>query len=252
MAGRVFAVANQKGGVGKTTTAVNVAACLAAAGEPTLVVDLDPQANATSGLGERANGSSSYDLLDGGALREIVHRTRFPNLDLVPASPDLAAAALEVGEHGEVAGYLRGSLAPARQAYAFTFVDCPPSLGPLTVNALASADRVVVPVQCEYYALEGLTQLLRSIERIRAGLNPRLSIAGIVLTMADPRTRLSADVVEQVRRHFGDLVFDAVVPRSVRLAEAPSHGVPITAYEPRSPGADAYYRVAGELVERLA
>ena len=251
MSGQVFALANQKGGVGKTTTAVNLAACLAEAGERTLVVDLDPQANATSGLGERANGTSSVDLLDGAALTEIVIHTRFENLDLVPAKGDLAGAAVELDRLG-ADSYLARALAPARDAYSFVFLDCPPSLGPLTVNGLAAADRVLVPVQCEYYALEGLTQLLDSIERIRAGLNPRLSLAGMVLTMADGRTRLSADVAGEVRRHFGDLVFEAVIPRSVRLAEAPSHGLPITAYDPRSRGADAYYRVASELVERMA
>ena len=251
MPGRIFALANQKGGVGKTTTAVNLAACLAEAGERTLVVDLDPQANATSGLGARANGTSSYELLDGAPLREAVHRTRFANLDLVPARPDLAGAAVELARDDDGESFLAGVLAPTRQSYSFVFVDCPPSLGPLTVNALAAADRVLVPIQCEYYALEGLTQLLHSIERIRARLNPRLSIAGMILTMADARTRLSADVSAQVRRHFGDLVFETVVPRSVRLAEAPSHGVPITAYAPDSVGADAYYRLAGELVDRL-
>jgi len=251
VSGQVFALANQKGGVGKTTTAVNLAACLAEAGERTLVVDLDPQANATSGLGERANGASSVDLLDGADLTELVKQTRFENLDLVPATGDLAGVAVELDRLG-ADSYLARALAPARDAYSFVFLDCPPSLGPLTVNGLAAADRVLVPVQCEYYALEGLTQLLDSIERIRAGLNPRLSLAGMVLTMADGRTRLSADVAGEVRRHFGDLVFDAVIPRSVRLAEAPSHGLPITAYDPRSRGADAYYRVASELVERMA
>jgi len=249
--GRIFALANQKGGVGKTTTAVNLAACLAEAGERTLVVDLDPQANATSGLGEHANGTSSGDLLDGAELRGIVRRTRFANLDLVPAKPELAGLAVELARHADGETYLAESLAGARDQYSFVFVDCPPSLGALTVSALAAADQVIVPIQCEYYALEGLTQLLDSIERLRARLNPRLSVAGMILTMADGRTRLAAEVAAEVRRHFGSLVFDAVVPRSVRLAEAPSHGLPITAYDPSSAGADAYYRVAGELVDRL-
>ncbi|MDQ3858667.1 MAG: ParA family protein [Actinomycetota bacterium] len=246
MSGRILAVANQKGGVGKTTTAVNLAACLAEAGERILVVDLDPQANATSGLGERANGTASEDLLDGARLQELVRGTRFANLHLVPARLELAGVAGLAADQA-----LARSLEPARREYSFVFVDCPPSLGPLTVNALTAADRVLVPIQCEYYALEGLTQLLGSIERIRAARNPRLTVAGLLLTMADARTRLSSEVEVEVRRHFGALVFEAVVPRNVRLAEAPSHGLPIIAYDPGSSAADAYYRVAGELVERL-
>jgi len=248
--GTILALANQKGGVGKTTTAVNVAACLAEAGARTLVVDLDPQANATSGLGERANGTSSYDLLDGVPLEEIVHSTRFENLDVVPSRPELAGAAVELSDHGDGETYLRHALASGVDQYSFVFLDCPPSFGPLTVNALAAADRVLVPVQCEYYALEGLAQLLHSVELVRARLNPKLALAGMLLTMVDGRTRLAADVAAEVRRHFGELVFEAVVPRNVRLAEAPSHGLPITAYDPASAGADAYYRVASELVDR--
>ena len=251
MAGGIFALANQKGGVGKTTTAVNLAACLARAGERTLVVDLDPQANATSGLGEHANGTSSYDLFDGAPLAELSQRTRFANLDLVPAHPELAGAEVELGAGTGSQTFLARALAPARSRYSFVFVDCPPSLGRLTVSALAAAERVLVPVQCEYYSLEGLAQLVRSVEHVRARLNPRLTLAGVILTMADARTRLSADVAAEVRRHFGDLVFKTAVPRSVRLAEAPSHGLPITAYSPDSAGADAYYRVASELVDRL-
>jgi chromosome partitioning protein len=246
----VFAVANQKGGVGKTTTAVNLAACLAEAGERALVVDLDPQANATSGLGERANGASSLDLLDGAPLSELATRTRFRNLDLVPAKPELAGAAVELARHGDGETFLADALRDLDGAYSFVFVDCPPSLGPLTVNALAAADRVLVPVQAEYYALEGLAQLVRSVELVRARLNPRLAIGGVILTMVDGRTKLAADVVEEVRRHFGPLVFRAAVPRSVRIAEAPSHGLPVTAYDRRSAGADAYWKVAMELVER--
>ena len=248
--GRVYAIANQKGGVGKTTTAINLAACLAEAGERSLVVDLDPQANATSGLGERANGTSSIDLLDGAPLRELAKPTRFENLDLVPAKPDLAGTAAELARRGDAERYLAEALATANGDYAFVFVDCPPSLGPLTVNALAAADRVIVPLQAEYYALEGLAQLVRSIDLIRARLNPRLAIAGVVLTMVDRRTRLAADVDAEVRRHFGNLVFNASVPRSVRVAEAPSHGLPVTAYDRRSAGADAYWKVAMELVDR--
>jgi chromosome partitioning protein len=247
--GRVYAFANQKGGVGKTTTAVNLAACLAEAGERALVVDLDPQANATSGLGLRANGTSSYDLLDGAPLGELAKPTAFPNLFLVPAKPELAGAAVELAGHDGSDRYLAESLAEV-DGFDFVLLDCPPSLGPLTVNALAAADRVVVPVQAEYYALEGLAQLMSSINLVRSRLNPRLAVAGVLITMADARTRLAADVEQEVRRHFGDLVFRTVVPRSVRVAEAPSHGLPVTHYDRRSQGAEAYWKVAMELVER--
>jgi chromosome partitioning protein len=250
VAGRIYALANQKGGVGKTTTAINLAACLAEAGQRALVVDLDPQANATSGLGARANGVSSYDLLDGAPLADLATPTRFPNLDLVPAKPDLAGAVVELARRDDADRYLAEALANATGNWDFVFLDCPPSLGPLTVNALAAADRVLVPVQAEYYALEGLAQLVESVNLIRTRLNPRLRIGGVLLTMVDGRTRLAADVSEEVRRHFGDLVFSTVVPRSVRLAEAPSHGLPVIAYDRRSPGADAYWKVAMELVDR--
>ena len=250
MAGRIYALANQKGGVGKTTTAINLAACLAEAGQRALVVDLDPQANATSGLGARANGVSSYDLLDGAPLAELARPTRFPNLDLVPAKPDLAGALVELARRDDADRYLADALADATGDWDFVFLDCPPSLGPLTVNALAASDRVLVPVQAEYYALEGLAQLVESVNLIRTRLNPRLRIGGVLLTMVDGRTRLAADVSDEVRRHFGDLVFSTVVPRSVRLAEAPSHGLPVIAYDRRSPGADAYWKVAMELVDR--
>ncbi len=250
MAGKVFALANQKGGVGKTTTAINLAACLAEAGERVLIVDLDPQANATSGLGERANGSSSLDLLDGAPLAELAKPTRFANLELVPAKTELAGTAVELARRSDGERFLAHSLGGGASAYSFVFVDCPPSLGPLTVNALAAADRVLVPVQAEYYALEGLAQLVGSVELVRRRLNPRLSLAGVLLTMVDGRTKLAADVAGEVRRHFGGLVFETAIPRSVRIAEAPSHGLPVTAYDRRSAGADAYWKVAMELVER--
>jgi len=246
---RVYAFANQKGGVGKTTTAINLAACLAEAGERSLVVDLDPQANATSGLGMRANGTSSYDLLDGAPLEDLVKPTAFENLFLVPSKPELAGAAVELSRRDDGDRYLAQALDHAH-GFDFVLLDCPPSLGPLTVNALAAADRVIVPVQAEYYALEGLAQLVQSINLIKTRLNPRLEIAGVLLTMADGRTRLSAEVEAEVRRHFGELVFAAVVPRSVRVAEAPSHGLPVTHYDRRSRGAEAYWKVAMELVER--
>src|SRR5881397_1594019 len=247
---RIYALANQKGGVGKTTTAVNLAACLAEAGERALVIDLDPQANATSGLGESANGTSTYDLLDGAPLHELAKPTRFPNLHLVPAKPELAGATVELTQHADGESYLRQALASSVGDYSFVFLDCPPSFGPLTVNALAAADRVLIPVQAEYYALEGLSQLVHSINLVKARLNPRLAVGGVLLTMVDGRTRLSADVEAEVRKHFGELVFTQTVPRSVRLAEAPSHGLPAIAYDRRSRGADAYWKVAMELVDR--
>jgi chromosome partitioning protein len=248
---RVVAVANQKGGVGKTTTAVNLAACLAEAGERCLLVDLDPQANATSGLGRRANGHSTLDLLDGVPLRELAVPSSLENLDVVPAKQELAAAtvhlsALEGGER-----YLAEALtADALDGYDYVFLDCPPAFGPLTVNALAAADRVIVPVQAEYYALDGLSQLLGSIDLVKRRLNPKLGIAGILLTMVDARTRLADEVERELRAHFGELVFTTTVPRSIRLAEAPSHGLPAIAYDPRSAGSQAYWKVAMELVER--
>jgi chromosome partitioning protein len=246
---KVYALANQKGGVGKTTTAINLAACLADAGQRALVVDLDPQANATSGLGMRANGTSTYDLLDGAPLAELAKPTRWQNLWLVPSRPELAGAAVELSRQDDGERFLAQALAPA-DGFDFVLLDCPPSLGLLTVNALAAADRVVIPVQAEYYALEGLSQIVQSIDLVKARLNRRLGIAGVLLTMADGRTRLSADVAAEVRRHFGELVFETVVPRSVRLAEAPSHGLPVTHYDRRSAGAEAYWKVAMELVDR--
>ncbi|HVC86384.1 MAG TPA: ParA family protein [Gaiellaceae bacterium] len=249
MPGKVYAFANQKGGVGKTTTAINLAACLAEAGERALVVDLDPQANATSGLGMHANGTSTYDLLDGAPLASLAKATPFENLFLVPSKPELAGAAVELSQRGDGERYLADALQHA-EGFDFVLLDCPPSLGPLTVNALAASDRVIVPVQAEYFALEGLAQLVQSINLIKARLNPKLEIAGVLLTMTDGRTRLSADVEAEVRKHFGALVFDAVVPRSVRVAEAPSHGLPVTHYDRRSRGAEAYWKVAMELVQR--
>ena len=249
---RIYAPANQKGGVGKTTTAINVAACLAEAGTRVLLVDFDPQANASSGLGVRPGTTerSTYDLLHGAALDDVIVETEAPNLDLAPAHPDLAAAAVELPARDDRDAVLGAALASLDDRYPYVILDCPPSLGLLTINALAAANRLIVPVQCEYYALEGLAQLLESVERVRAGLNPALSLTGLLLTMFDGRTRLAGDVVREVRTHFGAKVFSSVVPRSVRLAEAPSHGLPITRFDPRSTGADAYVRLALEVVER--
>ena len=251
MPGTIYALANQKGGVGKTTTAINLAACLAQAGEQALLVDLDPQANATSGLGRRANGVSTLDLLDGLPLAQLTRPSSFPNLDLVPAKAELAATSVQLSALAGGERYLSDALAgDATDGYGFVFLDCPPAFGPLTVNALAAADRVLVPVQAEYYALEGLSQLLGSIDLVKRRLNPALGVAGILLTMVDARTRLAGEVEEELRRHFGSLVFATTVPRSIRLAEAPSHGVPAIAYDRRSAGAEAYWKVAMELVER--
>jgi chromosome partitioning protein len=248
---RIYALANQKGGVGKTTTAINVAACIAEAGARVLLVDFDPQANATTGLGLRPpRGRSTYDLLHGAAMRDIIVETSTPGLALAPAHPDLAAAAVELPDRDDRDRILGAALAEVGDEFPYVLVDCPPSLGMLTINALAAANRLIVPVQCEYYALEGLAQLLETVELIRARVNPRLSLTGLLLTMHDGRTRLSADVAREVRSHFGPKVFASVIPRSVRIAEAPSHGRPISTYDPRSTGAEAYYRVALEVVER--
>jgi chromosome partitioning protein len=247
---KIYAVANQKGGVGKTTTAVNLSACLAEAGERVLLVDLDPQANATSGLGMRSNGVSTHDLLDGAPLSTLARPSAVENLDVVMAKSDLAAAAVELAGRDRGERYLADALDGAVDEYSYVLLDCPPSFGPLTVNALVAATRAIVPVQAEYYALEGLSQLLATINLVKAQLNPRLAVAGILLTMADGRTRLSAEVEAELRRHFGSLVFTTTIPRSVRLAEAPSHGIPAIAYDRRSAGAQAYWKVAMELVER--
>jgi chromosome partitioning protein len=250
VAGKIYAFANQKGGVGKTTTAINLAACLAEAGQRALVVDLDPQANATSGLGMRANGSSSYDLLDGAPLAELVHPTAFANLDLVPAKPDLAGAVVELSGRSDGERYLAQALASGTDRYDFVFLDCPPSLGPLTVSALVAADRVIVPVQSEYFALEGLAGLLETLALVRRNLNPRLTVAGMLLTMHDSRTRLGRDVEREVREHFPELVFSTVIPRNVRVGEAPSYGLPVTHHDPHSAGAEAYFELAKEVAAR--
>lgn len=250
--GRILAFANQKGGVGKTTTVVNVGAALAERHRRVLVVDLDPQANATSGLGLRGHGGESERLLWGEAsLSEAAVRTAVEGLDLVPAGEGLAGADLTLAELPERERRLRMAIVPSRDAYDFVLIDCPPALGLLTVNALAAADGVVVPLQCEYYALEGLTQLLSTLERVRRGLNPTLAVEGIVLTMFDARTNLSAQVVDEVKRHFRDRVYGVLVPRLVRLSEAPSHGQPITLYDPRSRAAEVY-RMLAEEVDRRA
>ncbi len=251
---RVYALANQKGGVGKTTTAVNVAAYLAAAGRRVLVVDNDPQANATTSLGITINSGTPclYDVLIGGApLESITIASKRPRLDLAPSAPALAGAEVEmVGLRGREY-LLQRALAPVAPRYDFVFLDCPPSLNLLTVNALTAArDGVIIPVQCEYLALEGLSRLLETIRLVQARLNPSLRIAGLVMTMYDARTNLSQQVVDEVRRHFPGQVFSTIIPRSVRLSEAPSYGESILSYAPYSSGAIAYQALAEEILKK--
>jgi len=250
--GIVYAIANQKGGVGKTTTAVNVAACIAEAGYETLLVDVDPQGNATVGVGsDRQEGLGLYDVLSGAVdVREAVRDTPVERLSLLASTADLAGATMELPRLPRSETRLRAALAPLRERYAFTLLDCPPSLGPLTVNALVAADRVIVPVQTEYFALEGLAGLLDTLALIQRELNPRLTVAGMLLTMHDARTKLAQDVEAEVRRHFPSLVFDTVIPRNIRLGEAPSFGRPVIHHDPHCAGSDAYFELAKEVAAR--
>ena len=250
--GTVYAIANQKGGVGKTTTAVNTAACVAEAGYPTLLVDLDPQCNATVALGLGKDCEPSvYDCLSGDlTVADAARPTDIDNLSIVPSTPDLAGANVELPRLPGSETRLREQLGDVRERFLFTLFDCPPSLGPLTVNALVAADKVIVPVQTEYFALEGLAGLLDTLSLVQRELNPRLTVAGMLLTMHDGRTRLARDVEREVREHFPALVFDTVIPRNVRIGEAPSFGRPVIHHDPHCAGADAYFELAKEVAAR--
>jgi chromosome partitioning protein len=254
---RVLVIANQKGGVGKTTTAINLGTALAAVGEPTLIIDIDPQGNASTGLGmARAERKVSiYDVLTGQApLADAIHPTRIPKLSIVPATVDLSGAELELIDAERRNYRLKDAIEDysvhGQSPFSYALIDCPPSLTLLTVNAMVAADAVVVPLQCEFFALEGLTQLLNTIELVRENLNADLELQGIVLTMFDKRNKLSDQVAADVRGHLGDKVYNTVIPRNVRISEAPSHGLPALVYDLKCPGSQAYIKLAGELIQR--
>ncbi len=250
---RVFAIANQKGGVGKTTTAINLATALAACGKRLLLVDIDAQGNATTGLGVARDSieHDSYDVLvDGVALASAIMPTQVPQLWVVPSGIDLAGAELELSAVPNREFRLRDALAPVMSRFDFVLIDCPPSLNLLTVNALSAADGILVPLQCEYYALEGLSQLMKTVDLVKQNLNPELEIQGLVLTMYDRRNNLCDMVAADVRKHFGPKVYDTMIPRNIRLSEAPSHGKPALLYDLRCAGSQAYIHLAGEVLRR--
>jgi chromosome partitioning protein len=252
---RVLVIANQKGGVGKTTTAINLGTALAAVGEKVLLIDSDPQGNASTGLGvgRALRRNTLYDVLMGEkSFAEAIVKTELPGLDLVPADPDLSGVELEIGQQARRSFKLRDALEPVKQSRAYTYVliDCPPSLNLLTVNAMAAADAALVPLQCEFFALEGLTQLMRTIDLVRGSLNPKLEIQGVVLTMYDRRNSLSEQVARDVRGHFGETVYQTVIPRNVRVSEAPSFGKPALVYDLKCAGSQAYLKLAREVVLR--
>lgn len=252
--GKIIAVCNQKGGVGKTTTAINLSSALAISGLKILLIDLDPQANATGGLGldkRRVTRSIYETLLEEIPLRSVALETPVPNLSLVPSHVSLSGAEVELVGLPKREERLKAAVVPIKEAYDLILVDCPPSLGLLTVNALTAADAVLIPLQCEYYALEGLSQLLETVRLVQTHLNPALAVEGVLLTMADFRTKLTSDVIQEARRFFGPKVYEIVIPRSVRLSEAPSHGLPIGLYDPDSIGARAYQQLAENIKEKL-
>lgn len=251
--GRIIAIANQKGGVGKTTTAINLSAALAEAGKKVLTIDLDPQGNTSSGLGIDKNSlrSTIYELLIGEAtLYESIQKNVLDNLSVLPSNVELAGAEIELIGVDEKEFILKKYVDIIKDDYDFIIIDCPPSLNTLTVNAMTTANTVLVPIQCEYYALEGLTQLIHTINLVRKRLNPSLSIEGVVFTMFDARTNLSLQVVENVKENLNQNIYKTIIPRNVRLAEAPSHGLPITEYDPKSSGAEGYRALAKEVIER--
>lgn len=252
--GKVISVANQKGGVGKTTTAVNLSACLALSERRTLLVDMDPQSNATSGLGITLSKDqkSVYELLMGGAVRRgVTYPTEIPALKIIPATVDLSGAELELATMDAREKALKSALNGADGEYDFVVIDCPPALGLLTINALAASHSVLIPMQCEYYSLQGLSHLLNTLKRVKQSINPGLMVEGILLTMFDGRTTLAGQVQSQVRKYFKDFLMQTVIPRNIRLSEAPSHGKPIILYDKRSKGADSYVKLAAEVVSRM-
>lgn len=251
--GRIIAIANQKGGVGKTTTAINLSACLAEAGQQVLVVDFDPQGNATTGLGFEKDymDKTVYDMMVGECkIQDCMIREVLEHLDILPSDIDLAGAEIELLDEPEKERILQKALRQVEDDYDFIIVDCPPSLNLLTVNALTAADTVLVPIQCEYYALEGLNQIIQTVDLVKKKLNPRLELEGVVFTMYDARTNLSLQVVENVKSYLNRNIYKTIIPRNVRLAEAPSHGMPINLYDSRSAGAESYRMLAAEVISR--
>lgn len=251
--GRIIAVANQKGGVGKTTTAINLSSCLAALGKKVLAIDMDPQGNMTSGLGIDKNGveKTVYDLIIGEAkIEEVLCKEALENLDVLPTNIDLSAAEIELIGVDNKEFIIQNAVHPIRDSYDYIIIDCPPSLSMLTINAMTTADTVLVPIQCEYYALEGLSQLMHTIELVRERLNPVLEMEGVVFTMYDARTNLSLQVVENVKDNLHQTIYKTIIPRNIRLAEAPSHGLPINLYDPKSTGAESYMLLAEEVIHK--